>query len=690
MQVVAYKIIPDPAKNSISFSKNYRIFSTGEPLSKAVQIVGFDEDLDIGSANSANLSRKLRYSHDRANWSLWYSFSPNDLSNITSLLFNEQNAFFEVKYEYDDTTYAAIVTPIQVNEVKVRVQSTEPQAELSTPTVYCSDERCPVLVTERESSFNPYDVGPAIGIAHELSLQTNKIFGHSVIYFKTEPDRDGGDFIFKEWTLFKTTERKCIKVMVPGNIFPDNKPEFNEFGVDFAIPFEIHIDHTYFQMMFGKGSQPRKRDYLFFPLTNRMYEIQGSYLYRGFMMEPIYWKINLVKFQPNIDMFMKAEDRTFLDNLIVSSDQLFGEEAKVQTTDALDKQQYKTISNRADEVRSALHPDIKSKILDITFNYAPLIEYYYDMSAITPRIVSYDLSSLGNSTDQVLSPSSPYSIYAYQDSNIFKDWRSNELLTGDINIAGGAEKARIKMDGPKDSYTAKGLYVQVEGYKTLSLKSTETRDIAEASSGSGTVQFKQAANGVVYKRAASTVSTPNMTFSALVNFNRGNQDIIFFKGYDDYQQKGLIIKGTILEISGEPNLTIYVKINSTQYEFSIGQIQYAKWYPLIVPISSEFGQLEVNFYSLTQDPANIKNFSKIQKIYSQIVSPGTFSFETTASWSLPSANYSIANVRLFNTMVQTEDHEFIVSQLFIRDESTLEIIDNARPRLNSPFIAINR
>jgi hypothetical protein len=421
-----------------------------------------------------------------------------------------------------------------------------------------------------------------------------------------------------------------------------------------------------------------------------MYEIQGSYLYRGFMMEPIYWKINLVKFQPNIDMFMKAEDRTFLDNLIVSSDQLFGEEAKVQTTDALDKQQYKTISNRADEVRSALHPDIKSKILDITFNYAPLIEYYYDMSAITPRIVSYDLSSLGNSTDQVLSPSSPYSIYAYQDSNIFKDWRSNELLTGDINIAGGAEKARIKMDGPKDSYTAKGLYVQVEGYKTLSLKSTETRDIAEASSGSGTVQFKQAANGVVYKRAASTVSTPNMTFSALVNFNRGNQDIIFFKGYDDYQQKGLIIKGTILEISGEPNLTIYVKINSTQYEFSIGQIQYAKWYPLIVPISSEFGQLEVNFYSLTQDPANIKNFSKIQKIYSQIVSPGTFSFETTASWSLPSANYSIANVRLFNTMVQTEDHEFIVSQLFIRDESTLEIIDNARPRLNSPFIAINR
>jgi hypothetical protein len=41
-------------------------------------------------------------------------------------------------------------------------------------------------------------------------------------------------------------------------------------------------------------------------------------------------------------------------------------------------------------------------------------------------------------------------------------------------------------------------------------------------------------------------------------------------------------------------------------------------------------------------------------------------------------------------MIQAEDHEFIVSQLFIRDESVLSIIDNARPKLNIPFIGINR
>jgi hypothetical protein len=212
-----------------------------------------------------------------------------------------------------------LAEPITVHSVKLRVQSSYSGADLLTPSVKCSPERCPAVVAENEAFFQPYEVGSAIGISKELSFQTNRLFGHEVVYFKTEPDRDSGDFIFKEWTLFKTTARKCIKVVVPNNVFPDNKPSFTEFGVDFEIPFEIHVDHTYFQMMFGANSQPRKRDYLYFPLLNRMYEIQGSYLFRGFMMEPTYWKIQLTKFHPNVDMLMPQDDRTFLDNIIMTN-----------------------------------------------------------------------------------------------------------------------------------------------------------------------------------------------------------------------------------------------------------------------------------------------------------------------------------------------------------------------------------
>lgn len=688
MQVVAYKIIPSPDKNSISYSKNYRIFSTGEPLEEAVQIVGFADDVDFGTASEANLTRSLRYSTDRANWSLWYEFEPNALGDIGDVDLGGGNAFFEVKYEYDDSTYDAIATPLKVTEAKVKVTSNKVQDDLFTPSVYCSSERCPVIISDREPSFNPYDLGTAIGVAKELSFQTNKIFGHTVIYFKTEPDRDGGDFIFKEWTLFKTIERKCIKVMVPENKFPDNKPNFSEFGVDFEIPFEIHIDHEYFQMMFGKDTQPRKRDYLYFPLINRMYEIQGSYLYRGFMMEPMYWKVQLTKFSPNIDMLMKVGDRTFLDNIIYSSDQLFGEQATVQKKDALDSQQFKTISQRFDETRSRLHPDLKNRVLDLTFNYAPMIEYYYDMSTISPKLLTYTLVSGNTPADQNLSAQQPYEIRAYSESEIFRAWKDNILITGSSNIPVSGTPARIKMNGPTDLNSALGDYVKIEGYKTLDFKASERRNIVQIAANQ--VQFKTADTAVVYKRPASTAETPNMTFCSMVNFNRGTQDVTFFRGYDDYETKGLIIYGHIEDNSGLPELTIYVKINSTIYTHSVGSIDYAKWYSLIVPVSSQYGQMEVNLYSLRQDPANIKNFDKLISVYSGYNTVGNFSFETTASWQLPSANYSVANVRLFNTMVQREDHEFVVSQLFVRDESTLALIDNARPRLNVPFISVNR
>lgn len=688
MQIVTYKIIPELTENSITYSKNYRIFSAGDPVPKAVNIIGFDEDIELGSAISDNIIRKFRYSTDRGNWSLWYQFSPSDLTDVTSLAFNIIDTFFEIKYEYNDGTYNKLELPLIINSAKFKINSTSTAHIVFTPPVRCSPEKCPAVIAEREASFQPYSVDSAIDISRNLSFNTNKIFGVDVVYFKTEPDRDGGDFIFKEWTIFKTLDRKCIKVVVPNNTFPDNKPIFTEFGVDFEIPFEIHIDNVYFQLMFGPNAQPRKRDYMYFPLTNRMYEIQGSYLFRGFMMDPLYWKIQLTKFHPNVDMTMKAADRTFLDNIIMTSDELFGKQAEVQIEDALDKKQYKTISGRFDETRKALHADLNNRIIDYTFNYSPLIEYYYDMTGIKPIIANYQASSTGTSIDQYLTPNSPYEIYAYEESEIYKNWTTNQLKTCDSSIGPSNSIIPIKTNGPKESYTALGKYVVIEGYRNLSLNINERRDIVESSPNN--FQFKQSEHGVVYKAVASTDICANMTFSALVKFNKGSQTIKIFDGYDNQLGEGLVISCSLSDNSGLPTVSIYVNINGIQYSFLVGELYYDKWYSLIIPVSSQYGQLEVNVYSFSQDPANIKNFNGLIKEYNGSAKPGAFKFVTTQNWSLPAANYSIANIRLFNTMIQDEDHEFIISQLFVRDESMLELIDNCRPRLNMPFIAINR
>jgi hypothetical protein len=181
-----------------------------------------------------------------------------------------------------------------------------------------------------------------------------------------------------------------------------------------------------------------------------------------------------------------------------------------------------------------------------------------------------------------------------------------------------------------------------------------------------------------------------MTFSALVKFNKGSQTIMLLNGYDNILDKGLTVSCSLSDDGAALATTVYVTINGTSYPFSVGDLAYNTWYAVLIPISAQYGQLEVNVYSFNLDPSNVKNFNGLTRVFTAASNIGTFSFVTQQNWSLLGANYSIANIRLFNTMIQDEDHEFVISQLFIRDESLLEVIDNARPRLNVPFIAINR
>ena len=112
-----------------------------------------------------------------------------------------------------------------------------------------------------------------------------------------------------------------------------------------------------------------------------------------------------------------------------------------------------------------------------------------------------------------------------------------------------------------------------------------------------------------------------------------------------------------------------------------------------MPVSSQFKQTALTIYGFNQDPANLNNFNDISQIHTSaktLTGASAFSFSINENFRLVSSPIDIANIRLFNTMVQEEDHDFVISQLFIKDESILRIIDNCRPRLNIPYIGINR
>jgi hypothetical protein len=59
------------------------------------------------------------------------------------------------------------------------------------------------------------------------------------MYARAVPMAVGKDVVLHEWTLYDVDEPCTIKVIVPNNEFPDSKINFNPFGLDFEMPFEV-------------------------------------------------------------------------------------------------------------------------------------------------------------------------------------------------------------------------------------------------------------------------------------------------------------------------------------------------------------------------------------------------------------------------------------------------------------------
>ncbi len=716
MANITLKLLINPEKNSLTFSRNYRIFSTIDPVRNITGFTEMVEDLIFSSPSTVDLSRLkryFRYSRNKLDWSLWYEVEPGDLGEADNIILEEsQDFYFEVKYEYDDGTKSEIGSIIEINEIKLRFAAASGVANTYAPVVLSSDEMNTSLVLNEDPGFKPYEVDSAVGMYNELSFYTNKMFGHEVVYFRTLPESDSGDFVFKEWTLFKNVDRKAIKVLVPKNSFPSNDPKYTEFGLDFQAPFEIHLDHRYFQSIFGKGSHPRHRDFLYFPLLNRMYEITGTYLHRGFMMEQTYWKINLQKYNPNIDMLLTDDSRTFLDNVIQSADELFADVVEDDTKDATMPQQYDTISSRFDPSRSAIHPDLRIRPLNYNFNHSSLIENYYDLSAIVSQVSTFEITqdivptrtSINVETLPHINGGIPRDydvILAYQDSGPYKSWKNNALISTDKNVLGNDSKY-IRVRGPIDSISNhdgqsdEGRYVRIEAYKDLTFNKQRNIMIGSDSNGNDIVNFKIRETSVIYNAVPrfDKETNCNLSYTSLFNLNTGSDVVQFINGYDNESAKGIKISGEFIKYTGntdEGDFTINVLLNNTLKTFTINNFKSGQWHAMVISTSNEFNQCGVYVYSILEDVADLNNHTDFVKVFENISSIPEIEFNLEGEkYYIPSSNMLISNIRLFSTMIKEEEHDFILSQQYLKDESKLLIIDNCKQQVNLPYIAKNR
>lgn len=381
------------AKNSLSAIGNYRIVSFNSFFERLTAITDYT-DVITGETADVIVQRAMRWSKDGDSWSLWIDYSLTDKTPITSLVFDPATpTLIELKYKLvnspassptlEDGTNVSPDIYLEQFELSFDTQSIATGGGEFKPITRCTDEFCSMpVILQSNFTFDPYAVNKSMCLYKDLSKMVNNLFGHEVFYWRITPQNRSQDIVFKEWTLFNVSQHKCIKVLVPNNEFPDNKPNYNITGIDFEAPFEIQIDKAFFESFFGKNAMPQTRDIIYFPLLNRLYEVGSSYLFRDFMMQPIYFKVALIKYQPKADQLMSEDITDTFDSITLTTEKLFGEQMDEQIQRVTKPQQYVTITHEQDPIRGLYNRKLEAVRYDFYNNWTLIGEYYYDMNAL--------------------------------------------------------------------------------------------------------------------------------------------------------------------------------------------------------------------------------------------------------------------------------------------------------------------
>jgi hypothetical protein len=726
--------------NIIEFTSigNYRIISWTEAFKNVQSFNGYIIDASGENPPSIFLYPEYRWSINGSNWSLWTQLTE---PSVQSLGLSPDNPLWvEVRLtatsDPDQSPYfppGTLLSPsIVLNdfELDLTYRTTDPRDSMSLPAPLCSKELTsyPIVFSDCNFTFRPYEINRAVNLYQDLSKLVNNVFGLDVNYYSVQPQGRGKDVVLKEYTLFDVVDEKCVKVMVPNNTFPDAALNFDSWGLNFQQPFEIHIDRKYFESIFGKGSQPRKRDIIFFPLMNRIFQIDSMYVFKDINNYPVYFKIQLVKYEvkKNTTFLDPLKEKELLDYTVNTKD-LFGEEIENQEIDATKPQQYAITSQRRleDPTRSYIDKDLPLIGYDLNNNWTIVFNNYYD------------LDRLFIDSTNVVDPSSPVIV-----GDIEKDavrWKSDPVLTE-------SEERSFTCWFRTQNYLDRSKLVPKPAIKTsLTIDNIGTGDITYTTypfqhnlrigqnpngyvsiladgTRSGGFEILEIIDDYRFKIKDSGASAPVSTAGWKM---QKAQARVLFDGY--YGGQGIRIdfiwSGSNIVESPVKNLYVEtgsfrIKINELEIyspfgagiSSTIGQFipTIDNWYGFVFNFSNIFKQYSLKVWRLTYDPDNTasqtSDLSLVHSLDGITTKAYTFDIPSVIETDYDSPYYGTnnfsyrtrssplwaTNYRLFKYMISEEKQSAILNQNIIDDAQLAIIIDNAKPVLKLPKVARNR
>lgn len=665
---------------------DYAIFVSNTPYDLVGSVDGFTDSVVTGP--DSVLTKEFSWSFDNKSFSAYEDLTNPDTYSLVTVPSPEVWAKF--RYTLDSGS------PVTVNSIALNTtQYSIPPSPARPNPIFNAYRIGNVKGTMFLNSFNynPYAVGEVIQMVQGLSTIINQQFGIESNYYRATVDDFGTDVILREYALQNVQPAKCLKIVVPNNELPDANYNFSPFGVDFSgIPFEVHIDKKYFESIFGEGAKPQKRDIVYFPLMDKIYEVMDSYLSRNFMQTQLFYKVSLFKWSPrktNVIVPSTVPDSENpllnLDNIAKNTKELFQEQQDLQEKKYTDKQQFIEKSVQFDILRSSINPNLIIIEQNLENYFNTLTNFRYDMSSILPE------------------PGQGYDIGVEYDLTF--NWPANSNRTFTAWFKDNAPAVSVKTY--EDNFVAINRSTST-GYVSIILnqqiKDVSPGDMITMYSIRNSFSFPLNVVDVVqvgsnWEYICDAPSDYFLYYDSDINVWRGyieqnygqwftvpsSWQIRFKKTYKNY----FITGDNLFEISSYNLRYFLVKFGNVETWYDVESagsadpLDPSTFYALAYSRSKEFNQTLLNIWKMS-DPNETVD---LDLVYSSLQeSPEYTDLTSTSKYVLRAGPSVITNIRLMDTIIPEEQQSMFLNQTVVLDSDSGMIIDNAIPQIRSPYI----
>lgn len=414
-------IIERPVKeedNNIIIQPNETVIIKPPYIYKVFKITDI-EIISYGDIN--NTVMKYRFSQDNSRtWTEWeyltkenittvrinpirffqieYMITNNSNSDIVIYEINLIGEFSNITLDYKKTNLYGIRECCRSNVVNNGVLNNSSCDETTLSNIFN-----PLTKEDISKLFNPYYQGSALELYNKLSVDAEQIFGHNVIYFLTDPDKNGQDHILNEYQLYNVICQSDMKIMVESNNFPENNIFLNNFDLSLFDTMEVHISKKQFKEKFGVNKRPSKEDFIYFCDLNRMFQVEHAQQFRGFNNAAVYYKLILKKYNKKANI--QPETNEIKNNIMELTknstiEELFGFEINKDKSAVANKDQHKTLTK--DPIRLEYYVEIVKELINNSYNI--ISKSHYNLSTIKfgdPAVVYKNVPNVLNVSDNL-------------------------------------------------------------------------------------------------------------------------------------------------------------------------------------------------------------------------------------------------------------------------------------------------